>query len=225
MNTAMNKAPEREEIESLLPWYAAGTLNRRDTARVERALASDSELARQFEMVREELGETIGVNESLGAPSQRAMKSLFEKIDAEPARAPAAASFNLMGRISEFMSSLTPRTLAYAGGAAAIALMLQAGVIGTLIGERTGTAPNLASAPATATATATQGVEALVSFAPQASAAEIAEFLNANKASIVGGPDAGFFRVRVSGRPEQAAEIVTKLGQSKVVSFAGRADK
>ena len=92
MNTAMNKAPEREEIETLLPWYAAGTLSRRDAARVEKALANDNELARQFEMVREELGETIGVNESLGAPSARAMKSLFEKIDAEPARAPAAAS-------------------------------------------------------------------------------------------------------------------------------------
>jgi anti-sigma-K factor RskA len=223
MNTTMNKAPEREEIELLLPWYAAGTLSRRDTARVEQALANDNELARQFEMVREELGETIGVNESLGAPSQRAMKALFEKIDAEPARAPAAASFNLMGRISEFMASLSPKTLAYAGGVAAIALLLQAGVIGTLVGERTGSAPDLASAPATMSAPS--GIEALVSFAPQASAAEIAEFLNANQASIIGGPEAGFFRVRVPGKPDQAAEIVTKLGQSKVVSFAGRADK
>ncbi len=216
MNTAMNKAPEREEIESLLPWYAAGTLSRRDTARVERALANDNELARQFEMVREELGETIVVNESLGAPSARAMKSLFEKIDAEPARAPAAASFNLMGRISEFMTSLSPRTLAYAGGVAAIALMLQAGVIGTLIGERTGAGPNLASAPATVT----PSVEALIRFSPQANAAEIADFLSANKASIVGGPADGFFRVRVPAKAEQTAEIVKKLGDSKVVSFA-----
>ena len=222
MNTTMNNAPEREDIESLLPWYAAGTLSRRDTARVEQALASDNELARQFEMVREELGETIGVNESLGAPSARAMKALFEKIEAEPARQPSV-SFNLMSRVSEFMASFSPRTLAYAGGVAAIALLLQAGVIGKLVGERTGEM-GLASAPATKAA-APLGVVALVSFAPQASAAEIAEFLNANKASIVGGPEAGFFRVQVPGKPDQAAEIVTKLGQSKVVSFAGRADK
>jgi anti-sigma factor RsiW len=222
MNTTMNNAPEREDIESLLPWYAAGTLSRRDTARVEQALASDKELARRFEMVREELGETIIVNESLGAPSARAMKALFEKIEAEPARQPAV-SFNLMSRVSEFMASYSPRTLAYAGGVAAIALLLQAGVIGKLVGERTGEM-GLASAPATK-AVAPQGVVALVSFAPQASAAEIAEFLNANKASIVGGPEAGFFRVQVPGKPDQAAEIVTKLGQSKVVSFAGRADK
>lgn len=219
MNTAMNRTPEREEIELLLPWYAAGTLSRRDAARVEQALANDNELARQFEMVREELGETIASNESLGAPSQRAMKALFEKIDAEPARAPAVASFNLMGRITEFMASLSPRTLAYAGGVAAIALLLQAGVIGTLVGERTGRAPDLASAPAVTTAAA-QGVEALVRFAPQATAAEIAEFLDANKATIVGGPADGFFRLRVPAQKEQAAEIVRKLGDSKVVSFA-----
>jgi anti-sigma factor RsiW len=213
----MNKAPEREEIELLLPWYAAGTLNRRDTARVEQALASDTELARNFESVRAELGETIRVNESLGAPSARAMKALFEKIDAEPARKPAM-SFNLMGRVSEFLSSLSPRTLAYAGGVAAIALLLQAGVIGKLVGERTGAGPDLASAPATVAAP--QGVEALIRFSPQANAAEIAEFLNANKATIVGGPADGFFRVRVPAKKEQAAEIVKKLGDSKVISFA-----
>jgi len=217
MNTTMNKAPEREEIESLLPWYAAGTLSRRDTARVEQALANDTDLARQFEMVREELGETIAANESLGAPSARAMKALFEKIDAEPARAPAAVSFSLMGRISEFMASLSPRTLAYAGGVAAIALLLQAGIIGKLVGERTGSM-DLASAPATMSAP--QGVEALIRFSPQASAGDITEFLDANKATIVGGPADGFFRVRVPAKKEQTAEIVKKLGDSKVISFA-----
>ena len=53
----MEKAHEREEIESLLPWHAAGTLNRRDAQRVEQALAQDAGLARQYEAVREELGE------------------------------------------------------------------------------------------------------------------------------------------------------------------------
>ena len=31
MITMNNEAPEREEIETLLPWFAAGTLNRRDS--------------------------------------------------------------------------------------------------------------------------------------------------------------------------------------------------
>ena len=87
MNT-INKEPERQDIEMLLPWHATGTLSRRDSDRIERALAADGELARQYALVREELAETIHLNETLGAPSARAMDKLFAAIDAEEARSP-----------------------------------------------------------------------------------------------------------------------------------------
>src|SRR4051794_36712433 len=95
MNT-MKKEAEKvpAEVELLLPWHAAGTLSRRDAARVDQALANDNELAARYDMVREELGEAIRLNESLGAPSARAMQQLFAKIDAEPVRTPKV-SFNL----------------------------------------------------------------------------------------------------------------------------------
>jgi anti-sigma-K factor RskA len=64
MNT-ISKEPEPQEIEALRPWYAAGTLSRRDANRVEQALAGDRELARQYELIREELVETIHLNENL----------------------------------------------------------------------------------------------------------------------------------------------------------------
>ena len=80
---------EPSEIEMLLPWHAAGTLNARDARRVEEALARDPELARQYAVIREEYAETIDLNESLGAPSARAMQKLFAAIDAEPARTAA----------------------------------------------------------------------------------------------------------------------------------------
>jgi anti-sigma-K factor RskA len=86
--SAINEEPEPQEIEALLPWYATGTLSRRDANRVERALADDRELARQYDLVREELVETIHLNETLGAPSPRAIERLFAAIDAEKARAP-----------------------------------------------------------------------------------------------------------------------------------------
>ena len=108
MNT-ISKEPERHEIEALLPWHAAGTLSRRDADRVEQALAGDRELARRYDLVREELAETIHLNETLGAPSARAMEKLFAAIDAEEARAPRRRrSVDLGSRISEFLSSLTP---------------------------------------------------------------------------------------------------------------------
>src|SRR6266550_9403331 len=111
---AINKEPEHQEIEALLPWYAAGTLSRRDANGVEQALAGDRELARRYDLIREELIETIHLNETLGAPSARAMERLFAAIDAEEARAPRHHYwFDLGGRISKFLLSLTTRSLAW----------------------------------------------------------------------------------------------------------------
>jgi hypothetical protein len=79
---------ERHEIGALLPWHAAGTLSRRDADRVEQALAGDPQLARRYDLVRQELAETIHLNETLGEPSARAMEKLFAAIDAEEAGGP-----------------------------------------------------------------------------------------------------------------------------------------
>src|SRR6476620_3565168 len=86
--TVTNKQLGRHKIEKLLPWHGTGTLNRRDADRVEQALAGDRELARHYELVRQELAETTRLNETLGAPSARAMEKLFAAINAEEARAP-----------------------------------------------------------------------------------------------------------------------------------------
>jgi hypothetical protein len=219
MNTMNEQTHERNEIEDLLPWLAAGTLSRRDALRVEQALARDPELARRYEMVREELADTIHLNETLGAPSARAMEKLFAKIDAEPARN-HVVSFNIGTRVAEFFASLTPRTLAYAGGAAAIAILLQAGLIaGVVIKDRTA-AYETASAPSTAPGV---GAFTIIRFAPQASSDDINRFLESNKLSIVAGPiPGGLYRVRVGMAGMAKAEltgIVKKLQSDKVVNF------
>ena len=116
---------EPSEIEVLLPWHAAGTLNARDARKVEEALARDPELARQYAVIREEYAGTINLNESLGAPSARAMQKLFTAIDAEPARKPSA-SLNIAARFSSLFSSLSPRTLAWSASLGAFVLVLQA---------------------------------------------------------------------------------------------------
>lgn len=215
MNTN-TKLPERDEIEALLPWFAAGTLSRKDAARVEAALKADNELAQRFELVREELGETIRLNEDLGAPSSRALKSLFAKIDAEPARRPAA-SFDLAGRVSSFIASFAPRTLAYAGAVAALAIVLQAGVITSLVSNRGGDANYK-----TVSVDPGQGAFALVRFAPTATAADITKFLEDNKAVVVDGPKNGMYRVRlaVTGMPkEELARIIKQMQDNKTVGF------
>jgi len=80
MTPIAKAGPERADIEALLPWYAAGTLSRRDTARVEAAVAHDADLARQYDMVCEELAETVHLNERLGAPSAGAGRRLIAAI-------------------------------------------------------------------------------------------------------------------------------------------------
>jgi anti-sigma-K factor RskA len=148
MNAVGREAPERQEIEALLPWHAAGTLSRRDRERVERAIANDSELARRLTLVREEQQETIHLNESLGVPSSRAVEKLFAAIEAEGAPAPARRTFDLVGRVSSLLSGFAPRTIAYAAAAATIAFFLQSAMLTAVLmkDNQDTTTPQLASA-------------------------------------------------------------------------------
>ncbi len=221
MNTKQEEAPMLDEIETLLPWHAAGTLSRRDAQRVEDALKRDPELARRYALVREELNETIHLNESLGAPSTRAMETLFAAIDAEPKRTPAA-SLNLAARVAEFFASLTPRTLAWSASAAVLAILLQAGLIaGFALHEKDGGGYEVAST--TTDTKAGAGSYALIRFQPQASTGDVTKFLEANKLAITGGPSAGgLFRVRVAEgklKKDERDGLIKKLQGDKVISF------
>lgn len=221
MNTMSEKATDREEIEYLLPWHAAGTLSRRDAERVERALASDQDLARRFDLVREELSETIHLNESLGAPSARAMEKLFAAIDAEGAykRKPGLA-MDLRTKMAELFSAFAPRTLAFAGAAAALVIVLQAGVIGSML-IKGDTGYGVASIqPAKV-----ESVDFLVTFSPQASADQMTKFLSDRHATIVDGPKgpAKMYRLRfeANGSPKDETDRVAKeLQQSRSVISA-----
>src|SRR3984893_18872032 len=160
---------ERRDIEALLPWHAAGTLSRRDAQRVEAALNEDRDLARQFELVREEHGETILLNETLAAPSARAMERLLAGIEAEGAKGRKRQSFNLAAFIGERMSMFSPRTLAWSAVTAVLAIVLQAGLLANLYINEPGS--EVPSAYRTASATRSLGPGgsyALIWFTPPA---------------------------------------------------------
>ena len=224
MIATRDKAPEREDIETLLPWHAAGTLSRRDADRVEQALAQDPELARRYELVREELAETIHLNETLGAPSARTAQRLFEAIDAETAVAKPKASFDFSGWLAGLLEPLSPRTLAWSAAAAGLAIVLQAGLlIGMFVHERGATYQTASFEQATANATA-QGSFALVRFNPEASAADITKFFDEYKASLVEGPrQGGTYRIRVTAQSvprDELTKIIARMGADKsVVAF------
>ena len=218
---------EPSEIEMLLPWHAAGTLNARDSRRVDEALARDPELARQYAAIREEYAETIGLNESLGAPSARAMQKLFAAIDGEPARQPSA-SLRLSARISGFFASLSPRTLAWSASLGALALLLQAGVIGAVLVKNQTASYQTASLSTNEPVTRELGAagappRALVRFAPDARVADITALLDNYQASIVDGAKGGMFRLQFGNKAmtkDEVAGLISKLQGEKIVNLA-----
>src|SRR5262249_12105918 len=161
--------------------------------RVDEALARDPELAKQYAVIREEYAETIHLNESLGAPSARAMQKLFDAIDGEPVRTPSVTS-RIATQIAAFFSSLSPRTMAWSAGRGSSGLLRQAGVIGAVLMKTQGASYQPASldmserAPVTRElAKAAPPSRALVRFAPDARVADINALLDSYQASIVGG--------------------------------------
>jgi len=235
MMAASKKMLEQEpgDIEMLLPWYAAGTLNARDARRVEEALARDPDLAKQYAAIREEYAETIDLNESLGAPSARAMQKLFVAIDEEPVRKPSLSTV-LAARISGFFVGLSPRTLAWSASLGAILLLLQAGVIGAVLMKNQGSSFQTASLDmseraAAPTAPITRDLgggtppRALVRFSDDARVSDIKALLNNYHASIVGGAQEGMFRLQFGNgtmRKDEVAALLSKLQKEKIVSLA-----
>jgi anti-sigma factor RsiW len=218
MTTA--KQSEPSEIELLLPWYAAGTLGAHESQQVERALANDPELAARYAWVRAELEQETHVSDAAGEPSARDVKTLFAKIDALPTQK-SRTSIDIGARIAEFLTALSPRTLAWSAMAAALAIVLQAGFLaGFVLKEKSPGGFETASAPANVSG---EGSYVLLRFQPQATAADVANFLETNKLSIVGGPSTGgLYRVRVAPTKLAKADlmrVVNTLQDNKLVGF------
>src|ERR1700684_3208902 len=96
--TKSNDKMPASELEALLPWHAAGTLDSREADEIERA---------------------------------RVRKTLFKAIDRERkvARGAAAAGGLTSGFTAWLADLMSPRAFAFAGAAAAIVILLQAGYI------------------------------------------------------------------------------------------------
>jgi hypothetical protein len=220
--TNANKATpgEPSDVELLLPWHAAGALDPNEMREVEAALARDPELASRHEWVRSEFAEETAIGDAAGEPSPADIKTLFAKIDAIPARRSQTTS-GLSERIAEFLANLSPRALGWSAMAAALAIVLQAAVLGGIaFHEKMPGSYRTASVPQAGPG---DGSYVLIRFAPQATAADIATFLEANDLSIVSGPSGGqLYQVRVASKKlpdDELPRVMTRLQKDKVVGF------
>ena len=217
--TTYDQTPERQDIEALLPWHAAGTLADRDAQRVDAALAQDRELARRYALVREELAATVRLNDALGAPPAGTMERLMVRIEAE---SPSGRSRQTLGGLTEWLATqvgrLSPRALALSVGACAAVIVVQAALLATFSITRY-------DPSGFQTASMPRSGEIGIGFVPAANAADITKFLDTYHLTIVEGPrPGGLFMTR----PEAAAlpkdgldRLVQRIQQeSRIVRFA-----
>jgi anti-sigma factor RsiW len=216
MNT--NESDGNRALADLLPFYATGKLPLADMQRIEVALAGDAALRRELALVEEEQIATVQANEMLGLPSSGAANRFFAALEAEPARTtPRALAKDVFAWIGERLQSLAPRQMAYAGTAAALLLLAQAGYIGVLLHGESGEIYRQASVDG---ATG-EGSFAMLAFMPEAKAVDVSRLLEAAHAVVVDGPRAGgFFKVRIGAKDMPKADrdaVLARIAAEKTI--------
>jgi anti-sigma factor RsiW len=206
---------EREEIEMLLPWYVMGRLDRDDVERVEAYLARDESLQRQFRLICEEHDQSTRGNEAIAERPARNVERLLATVAWH--RAPRPSTPDLWDRIRNFFAMPSAGAVRWAGAAAALVIVVQAGILGTMIARQ----PGEIYAPASGGITAAgPGTVALVGFVAGATTSAVAEMLAAHGMAIVDGPNAGgMFTVRLGPKAMSAADR-----QARIEALKSRSD-
>ena len=127
--------------------------------------------------------------------------------------------------ISAFFASLSPRTLAWSASLGAVALLLQAGVIGAvLVKNQPGSFQTASLSPAESHELGPNAPpHALVRFAPDARVTDITALLDNYQASIVDGAKGGLFRLQFGNKAmtkDEIAGLMNKLQTEKIVTLA-----
>jgi anti-sigma-K factor RskA len=210
---------ERDEMETLLPWYATGTLDAANRQRVEEALSLWPELRASLRLVEEDRNETIALNEELPAPSPEAWARTLAATKAEPRRPRVNSWLQSLARVVGLGAQPNPRRLAWIGSAAAIVILVQGATLLALRQSQSGASYQ------TATAKPKEGAEVLIVFAPDVRIAEISAFLQERHGSIDEGPGGGMYRVRFGDKrlsKEESDALIKDLSASPIVRLALR---
>jgi hypothetical protein len=194
---------EREEIEMLLPWYVTGKLERADRDRVEAYLARHPELRSQLGLIEDELDQTVRANEAITVPSARVADRLLSEIRGSASMRAADAWARFKAWAQNLLEAPSPAGLRWAAATAAVLILVQAVTIGALVMRGGETGYETASGRP---AHAVEGTFVLVRFAGTAPAKAIADALSDLDMTIVDGPKAGLFRVRL-GPKDMANDV------------------
>lgn len=139
-------AKTREEISQLLPWYANGTLDPQDKARVEFAVKQDAQLRAELELVLEDQAATLDV---IGQESVSDLMAERFKValNQEAARLGDSSDQQTkpvtVGFFRQVAKALFPtKPVTYMASAAMLLLVLQSGAIISLMSDLPGNPSN-----------------------------------------------------------------------------------
>ncbi len=210
--TMTHDAPnERDDIEMLLPWYVTGKLSAVDEARVTAYLVANPEMQSQLEIIRQEQTETIAANEAIGQPARHSLDNLMAEINRREQLSLSGMTHRLVESVKGFFEMPTATGVRWAGAAAAVVLLMQALIIGALLGPSD---KGASFQTASGGQQAAQGSFALVRFNPSASAENITRALGQAKLQIADGPKPGnIFKLKISDAQLNAAERDKRLAE------------
>lgn len=214
---------EADAIAALLPWYVSGKISQADRAKIDAYAERHPEARAHIAHAQSEADAVFTANQKIALP-RAALDKLKDTLVSSPGARLAAAEHSFLDRIGLALAGLSPRNLAFAGLAAALAVALQAAVLGALLSLKTATRqtapiPNAAHE---------KGTFAMVAFQTAAPLGTLAAFLADNKFAVVEGPKpGGLFRVRVSddtlSKDALEAAIAKLKARTDLVSFASLA--
>ena len=201
----MTEDSEREEIEKLLPWYVTGKLGLSDTSKVERFLAQHPDALSQLQLIGTEQQETLRVNEAMGWPRSDLRDRLMASLPRSAA--PSRGRFARFGQFFRMRPALGPQ---WAAVAMALLVLAQAAFIAVL----------LTRAPTywLAAGAHPDGAAALIAFADDARAADIARFLADFEATIVDGPKpGGVYKIKLRNLDKSQLDdtLLSKLAEHR----------
>lgn len=203
---------ERTEIETLLPWYVTGKLDRPDVEKVNQYLMSHPEMAMQLELIRQEQLETTLINEAIPTPSATGIDRLMARLDEEfgPDQSSDEVSW-LQSIWGDIVGAFQIPVVQFAGAAAAVLIIVQAVSLGVMINSNApGSTYTTASGP---DAHRVSGTVMLVTFKQSATAENISKLLEDRNGSIIKGPLAGgFYHVKfnIEGVSPEKVDALTK---------------
>jgi anti-sigma factor RsiW len=222
MKNTANGGFDYEHIEQLLPWYVTGKLDASERLEVENALEQAPGLRKQLEIIQSEIRETVSSNRAMPMPRADATQRFMASLQNSAPKRQAAGNTGLNGLLEWLTLHLaSPPRWAIATGI--LAIILQAGVIGTLVNEKQAGRYQTASGGTTQQAA---GTLVLARFADSASLAALSERLAKHGVTIVDGPKAGgMFTLRIGPENMATAERNQKIAALRaevdIVVFIG----